>query len=115
MTGVANTAVDFLVFTVLSWSGIGIYLSQVLSYSAGMLNSYIVNRSWTFRSKGKFFGAQMVRFIAVNLALLCLSLLVLRVATGTLGWQRLAAKLCATACTMVLGFLLNRLWVFRKA
>lgn len=113
LTGVMNTAVDFLVFTVLSYLGLGIYLSQVLSYSAGMLNSYVINRSWTFHAKGRFFGAQMRRFLIVNLSLLALSLAILRVMTGGLGLPRFAAKICATVCTMVLGFLLNRLWVFR--
>jgi len=113
LTGAMNTLVDFLAFTVLSWCGVNLYLSQVLSYSAGMLNSYVVNRSWTFHAKGRFFGPQMRRFLIVNLSLLALSLGILRIAAGTLGLPRLAAKLCATAVTMVLGFLLNRLWVFR--
>ena len=113
ITGVGNTLVDFCVFTVLSYIGVSAYVSQVLSYSAGMLNSYVVNRSWTFRSRGAFFGPQMRRFIAVNLSLLLLSLVVLRVGMGVFGLGKLPAKLCATALTVVLGFALNRLWVFR--
>jgi putative flippase GtrA len=88
-------------------------VSQVLSYAAGMLNSYIINRSWTFRSEGAFFGPQMRRFIAVNLSLLILSLVVLHVGMDVFGLKKLPAKLCATALTVVLGFALNRLWVFR--
>ncbi|MBR6736413.1 MAG: GtrA family protein [Oscillospiraceae bacterium] len=113
ITGVMNTAVDFFVFTVLSWVGVGIYLAQVISYSAGMLNSYIVNRKWTFQSKGSFVSAQMIKFVVVNLALLCVSLVVLKTATG-FGLHKLIAKLCATAVTMVLGFIINRLWVFKE-
>jgi len=113
LTGVMNTAVDFFVFTVLSWFGVNLYWSQVLSYAAGMLNSYTVNRSWTFRAGGRFFGPQMRRFLIVNLSLLALSLGILRLTSGTFGLPRLAAKLCTTAVTVVLGFLLNRLWVFR--
>ena len=112
ITGVMNTAVDFFVFTVLLWVGVGIYLAQVISYSAGMLNSYIINRKWTFNSKGKFLSAQMIKFIAANLTLLCVSLVVLKTVTG-FGLHELIAKLCATCVTMVLGFLVNRLWVFK--
>lgn len=112
ITGVMNTAVDFFVFTVLSWVGVGIYLAQVISYSAGMLNSYTINRKWTFQTKGSFISAQMIKFIAANLTLLCVSLVVLKVATGV-GLHKLIAKLCATAVTMVLGFIVNRLWVFK--
>ena len=113
ITGVGNTLVDFFVFTVLSYIGVSPYLSQVVSYAAGMLNSYAVNRKWTFGSKDAFFGPQMRRFLLVNLSLLALSLLVLRIAMGVFGIGRLPAKLCTTAFTVIFGFLLNRLWVFR--
>lgn len=108
-----NTLVDFIVFWVLSYLGVNEYLSQVASYSCGMLNSYIVNRSWTFKSKNRFFSAQMIRFIVANLSLLLLSLGVLWLIGGQLGYSKLVAKLCATAVTMIVGFAVNRLWVFR--
>ena len=114
LTGVMNTAVDFLVFTVLSWIGINVYLSQTISYAAGMLNSYVVNRTWTFSSKGRFFGSQLWRFLLANLSLLAISLLALRIGVNVLAVPRMAAKLLATGCTMILGFLVNRLWVFRE-
>lgn len=108
-----NTLVDYTVFWVLSYLGVNIYLSQVVSYSCGMLNSYIVNRSWTFGSKKHFFSAQMLRFIAVNLSLLLLSLGVLWLGTR-LGYGKLLSKLGATAVTLVVGFAFNRLWVFNN-
>ena len=111
VTGVMNTLVDFTVFWVLSYLGINQFSSQVVSYSCGMFNSYIVNRSWTFNSKNKFFSRQMLRFIVANLSLLLLSLGVLLI-LDKMGYAKLIAKLCATAVTMVVGFLLNRLWVF---
>lgn len=113
LTGVMNTLVDYAVFLVLSYIGVNIYLSQVASYSCGMLNSYVVNRSWTFNSQKRFFGAQMIRFIVVNLSLLALSLGVLWLGTR-LGYGKLLSKLGATAVTLVLGFIVNRLWVFKN-
>jgi putative flippase GtrA len=114
ITGVMNTLVDFLVFTVLSYVGVNMYLSQVVSYSCGMLNSYAVNRKWTFRSQGSFFGSQMGKFLITNLSLLGVSLVVLNIGTGTFALPRLLSKLIATCITMVLGFILNRLWVFKQ-
>ncbi len=46
ITGVANTLVDALIYTLLAGAlGINVYLAQVCGYMAGMLNSYLVNRS----------------------------------------------------------------------
>lgn len=108
-----NTLVDYIVFLVLSYLSIDVYLSQVISYSCGMINSYIVNRSWTFKSKNNFFSAQMLRFVVVNLSLLLISLGVLWLGSQ-LGYGKLVSKLCATAVTLGVGFVVNRLWVFNK-
>lgn len=112
-TGLLNTAVDFGVFTLLGWLGLGVYLSQVLSYSAGIANSYCINRSWTFSSKERFFSPQLIKFVVINLFLLGLSLVVLYVFNDLLGLHKLIAKLIATGLTVVLGFAVNRLWVFQ--
>ena len=108
-----NTLVDYMVFLVLSYLSVDVYLSQIVSYSCGMLNSYIVNRSWTFGSKKRFFSAQMLAFIVVNSSLLLLSLGVLWLGTR-LGYGKLVSKLGATAVTLVVGFGVNRLWVFKS-
>jgi putative flippase GtrA len=63
LTGVMNTAVDFGVFALLTWLGLGMYISQVISYSAGILNSYIVNRSWTFKTTRGFYPHRFSSFL----------------------------------------------------
>lgn len=115
ITGVANTLVDYLVFTLLTaLFGVNLYLAQVCSYSAGMLNSYLVNRSWTFRTKQKFFGGQLLRFIITNGAVLLLSIGLLKVFTEFWSWPVLFAKLAVVCVTLVVNFVISRLWVFRK-
>ncbi len=46
--------------------------ANVLAYLAGMVNSFLLNRSWTFRAGGNV-AAQAVRFTIVNLVTLSLS------------------------------------------
>lgn len=54
ITGGLNTLVDFIVFFLahrsLKWPLIP---SQVISYSAGILNSYCINRRWTFQTRNR--------------------------------------------------------------
>lgn len=112
LVGVSNTLVDYGVFALLAQLlGVNVYLSQVVSYSCGILNSYIWNRSWTFRSKERFFSPALVRFLAVNLCMLALSTGLLALFLR-LGLSKLVAKACTLVFTMVLGFAANRLWVF---
>jgi putative flippase GtrA len=50
VVGVVNTAIDFAVFGLLAVLGVPILLANFVSTSAGMTFSFLVNRSWTFRS-----------------------------------------------------------------
>ena len=114
VVGVGNTLVDLGVFTLLAQVlEVNVYLAQVLGYSAGTLNSYILNRSWTFRTGSRFFSPTLVRFLALNLAMLLFSTGVLSLALNLGGFPKLAVKVTATGVTMVVNFLISRLWVFR--
>ena len=115
VTGGLNTLVDFVVFFLLTSSlNWPVIPSQVLSYSAGILNSYCINRRWTFQTRNRFFSREMLLFIGVNLAVLGVRVLSVWALTSRIGLGVLLSKLCTTALTMVLGFILNRLVVFRN-
>jgi putative flippase GtrA len=115
IVGVANTLVDFTVFTLLAQAaGVNVYLSQVLGYSAGILNSYTFNRSWTFRTEERFFSSTLARFLALNLSMLLFSTGILYLAINLGGLPKIPAKITATGVTMVVNFLVSRFWVFRR-
>ena len=115
VTGVLNTVIDSVVyFALIAVFGFNIYAAQTLGYACGTLNSYIVNRSWTFSSKSHFFSAELVRFLVVNLITLGISYLVLYyLQLWFPGGNELLLKLPVVAVTLAVNFVLSRLWVFR--
>ena len=114
IVGVANTLVDFAVFTLLAQvAGANVYLSQALGYGAGILNSYTFNRSWTFRAEGRFFSPALARFLALNLTMLAFSTGLMFLAINLGGLPKFPAKIAVTGVTMVVNFLVSRFWVFR--
>jgi len=115
IVGVMNTAVDFLVYTLLvSVLGWGLYISQVISYSCGMLNSYGINRKWTFSTKNGFFSGELVRFILLNLSMMLLGMAIIWFCTQHLLLHKLVAKLISTVLVLVVNFLVSNFWVFRS-
>jgi putative flippase GtrA len=76
-------------FFLLTWIGIPYIVVQVVSYSCGAANSYLLNKVWTFRSSGLSY-AEIGRFTTVNLVSLGISVVVLSLLHGTAGldWQR---------------------------
>ena len=115
VTGVLNTGVDYLVFTILAvWLSVNIYLAQTISYAAGTLNSYIINRSWTFRSNERFFSPTMIKFLVLNLCMLGLSVILIGYFTESIGLSKLIAKACTVLVTLAISFVINNFWVFKS-
>lgn len=113
LVGIVNTLVDFAVFTVLTFFGTHYMLSQVISYSCGVVNSFIMNKYWTFGAKSTPHGDEILKFIAVNVVSLGVSLTVLYPLKPQLGV--FSAKIIATLFSMMVNFLGSKLWVFKRA
>ncbi|WP_339301171.1 GtrA family protein [Paenibacillus sp. FSL R5-0623] len=115
IVGVANTAVDAVVFALLAVVGVPVLMAQVVSYSCGVANSYWLNGRWTFRDTARGGGdrAKLIRFVITNLIVLALSALILMTLHDMLGWSLVMSKILATLMGMVLNYMASRYWVFR--
>jgi len=110
VVGASNTIVDFVVFFLLTAAGVPAAAAQVVSYGAGVINSYIWNRRWTFQMRQKVNIGELFRFLVVNGLSLGVSLVVLLVAEP---FEPLwFAKGAATMAGMAVNFIGSRCWVF---
>jgi len=70
LVGVANTLLDFALFLALVYlAGMRPVPANVISYSSGILNSFVLNKHWTFkatRDQGVL-HRQLAVFVGVNL------------------------------------------------
>ena len=112
LVGLLNTAVDVVIFFLLTWVNTPYVAAQVVSYSCGAANSYLLNKFWTFRSSGLSY-AEVVRFTVVNLVSLAISIVALTLLHETAGLDLAVSKAGATVCALAANFLGNKLWVFR--
>jgi putative flippase GtrA len=115
IVGVANTLVDFGIFaTLIASTAVSPMIASVAGYSAGTVNSYILNRNWTFSElRTSAWRSELPRFITVNIAAIGLSTFVVLVLTPTLG--PLQAKLISVAVTFVFTYTLSCTVVFGRA
>lgn len=109
--GILNTAVDFVVYTLLSAVGFSLVPAQIVSYACGMLNSYLFNSRWTFKDK-VFTASKGARFVLVNLVALGVSIGILALCKQMWGLEGMFAKAAAVPFSLVVNFLGNRLFVF---
>lgn len=109
--GAVNTGVDFTVFTILSSGGVQLLAAQTVSYTCGVLNSFLMNRTWTFKQGGRSHG-QLSRFLAMNLFTLAVTYGLLLWFHNRWGWPLPVSKFVATGLSLVLNFTGSRRWVF---
>ena len=112
--GVINTLVDYAVFTLVGFLSPNVYLAQTAGYCCGVLNSYIWNRKWTFKSSGRFLGAELLKFVVVNTVTYLASLGALWLLVDNWNMNKYIAKILLIGVTLVINFTLSRLWVFRE-
>lgn len=113
IVGVLNTLVDLTIFVTLTESlGISPKLANIVSYSAGILVSFVLNRRLVFRYHSYHHGVrqQLIRFAVVNLLSLAISTTLVVVLSAQV--PPLMAKLLSIPPVFVWGFLCTRRIVF---
>jgi putative flippase GtrA len=127
LVGGLNTSLDLLIFNGLFWlfptQNTWVLLAyNSLAYSLGGVNSFILNKYWTFRRSTKVTWSELIRFaITTLLGIACNDLLLWLVgklfhpmiANPTL-WAN-ASKIVAIFGSVLVSYFGMRLWVFVKS
>ena len=111
--GLLNTAVHFSVFVVLlRLLGVPILVASAIGYAAGVANSYVLNRIWTFSVTTPANALEFGRFALVNVISLLLNLAVLKYLTS-IGLMPELSQVVAICASLVANFAGNKWWAFR--
>jgi len=128
VVGGVNTGIDFLVLNVEMalthiTSGPAMFVLNSVSFSVATVNSYLMNKYWTFEDKEKQKeGAKFSQFLAVSIVGISLNGLVVYLITTFIPpvggfspqlWANVA-KLAATGISLVWNFIGYKFWVFKK-
>jgi putative flippase GtrA len=124
MVGSINTTLDLLIFNSLLWlfPTSNLFISLVfnsLAYSIGAVNSFLLNKYWTFkhwqsitRKEVSCFAMTTLLGMGCNdLLLWCANRLLSPLTAHSLLWVN-ASKIIAIAGTVLISYLGMRLWVF---
>lgn len=113
MIGVLNTVVDLGSYYVMNkLIGIGPYLSQILSFLIAALNSFILNKFWTFEKRNPVTKTEAVRYLITNAGYLTCSLLIMRLFISLFSLDPFVAKFPTAALMVFFNYLMAKFWVF---
>ena len=113
IVGVINTGVDWAMFMIChELVGIRPELSQALGYASGIICSFVLNRSFTFKDRSDAFWRQLIKFIAVNAVTMFVSAMLMGRLTS-MGINPYISKAFVTGVVMIMNYFGYKLVVFR--
>jgi putative flippase GtrA len=128
IVGIGNTVLDLFLFNVLLWllptqNTMLILVYNSIAYAIGAVNSFLLNKYWTFQRKHAATPGEVFRFILTTAAgILCsdlilwLAAMLLSHISGNTTLLNNLAKLLAVGGTASVSYFGMRAWVFvRKA
>lgn len=116
IVGVVNTTIDITLFAclvhLLHWS---VLPANMVSYSTGILNSFVMNKIWTFQDQKPFSRSlqPFALFVVINISSLLLSSAVVWLLAHYL--SEMVAKFGSVGIVFVWNYTLTRLLVFTTA
>lgn len=114
IVGGLNTAVTLLIFYLLHHSlAINYLVASVMAYTAGIVNSYIWNRYWTFKSKTETIASEFSKFTILNLIGLALNTVFMAIFVEVGHLQPFTSQGISILLIFLLNFFGNYYWVFK--
>jgi len=116
VVGVLNTLIHFSIFYLLLNIAAWHYLvASLAGFVLAVMNSYVLNKYWTFAARGNGVGREFLRFVLVSVLALIFNLLCLMTMIDGFDVAPLVAQIVAIALTLLLNFSANKKWVFASA
>jgi putative flippase GtrA len=109
--GVTNTVLSLALYAALLGLGTFYLAASAVAFAVATLNSYALNRRWTFRSTGRR-SPEVLRFYLVSAAGLALNLALLSLFVEDVSLPSLVAQLAVIPLVSVVTFTWNRRWTF---
>lgn len=111
--GVLNTAISLIVIYLLMGIGVNYKISNFAGYILGLINSFIFNKLWIFKTK-KNLIKESILFIFVFAICYCLQYVALLIMVEKLMWNNYLSQFLGMGLYTVLNFILNRILTFKK-
>jgi putative flippase GtrA len=113
VVGVSNTLLTLLTYWILVYIGIYYVTANIVGYMVGMANSYFWNSKYVFERTSTH-SSTITKFIIVNLIVLGLTSVMLYFFIEKIYINKYLAQLIVIPAGMVLNYILNKIWTFRK-
>jgi putative flippase GtrA len=114
LTGIGSNIILYLLYFASTGLGAEPKVSMSVLYLLGVLQTFMVNRSWSFRHRGAA-GAALWRYLTAYAMGYLVNLGILALLVDCLRWDHRYVQGAAIVMIALLLFALQRIWVFSPA
>jgi putative flippase GtrA len=114
IVGIVNTAVAFLLYSLLVFMGVHYRISLILDYCFGMVFSFLLNRRITFRHLESITFRMIISMVGSYLGVFILNLTLLTVFVEKWNMNTYVAQAMALSASVLVSFFAQKFFVFRK-
>lgn len=111
LVGLGLNASLYALYLLLTWRIMGSEAAMTITYSLGTLLSFVINRSLTFRHRGKQLAA-LRRFLLCYALLYLINFCTLWLIAGQMGFPHQIVQGCVVVVLPLLAFIMQKYWVF---
>lgn len=113
LVGASNTLITLVTYALcVKLLGVPYLVSLPIGYALGGLNSYLLNRHWTFQAGHLSHAHSGTRFAIVQLGAILANEGLLYVLVHDAHVEKIAAQAILTVPVVVITFFINRVWTF---
>lgn len=114
LVGVINTTIHYTVFyTLYRYLGVYHLLASTSGFMLAVINSYMMNRYWTFNSSADDISQEFFRFFLISVFAFFVNLAGMFLLVEYLLVAPPLAQFLTIIITLIINFTFNRYWVFR--
>lgn len=113
VTGLLNTAIDFAVYTLcLEIFELDVKIAQPAGQCVAIVNSYLINKNWTFQKRENYSIAEILKFLLVNGGSIAINTLGVYILHDVIGIGEYLCKIPIAFVTIAINYFGNKLFVF---
>lgn len=116
IVGSVNTLITLVTFYILNKIlQINYLTSSLLGYVLGMINSYVLNKRWTFQNRDKKVVIQFIKFTIVNLISLGINLFIIYILVDRFNIDSMVSQVFATGFSTISNYAGSKILVFSSS
>jgi dolichol-phosphate mannosyltransferase len=116
LVGLLGTILNLLVlYSLTEFLNVYYMFSAIVAFIIAATHNFILNKIWTFKENIRDrVTSKYMKFFSVSVVALLVNLLFLRIFTESLGLYYMVSQILAIGIALIINFLGNKMWTFKK-